>query len=92
MPPETKTLPVGANTSPSSLASAIATLITKGVALKLRCIGAGSVTNAGRACAVARGFLTEKHLGLLERPALIDEPVNGKPMTLMVITLDTYTH
>lgn len=69
-------LRVGAASPAQSLASAISHALYDNQKVVLRAIGAGSVNQAMKGCAIARGYVAQRGLDLVVRPGFTE--VEGK--------------
>jgi len=74
-------LRVGAKTPPHDLAAAIAHACYNNKPPKLRAIGAGSINQAMKACAVARQYVAPRAIDLTVRPGFdtVKMPSKTKP-------------
>lgn len=61
-------LRVGAGSNPQSVASAIAHAVYEQQTVKLRAVGAGSVNQAVKAIAIARGYVAPRGYDLICKP------------------------
>jgi len=76
------------NTSnPQSVASALSHAIYDHRKVTLRAIGAGSVNQAVKACAIARGFVAPRGFDIAVIPGFTTVPVEGEIKELSAITL-----
>ena len=83
-------LKVSSNSSPASVAGAIAGMVKDGVPVNLQCVGAGAVNQAIKAIAIARGFLIPMGLDISCAPVFSDILINGESRT--AIRLSIYVH
>jgi stage V sporulation protein S len=77
------------NTSdPQSVASALSHALYDGRRVTLRAIGAGSVNQAVKACAIARGFVAPRGIDLSVRPGFttVDMP-DGTSLSAITLTI-----
>lgn len=65
---EDEYLRVGGGSNPQSVASAIAHALYENKEVKLRAIGASSVNQMVKACAIARGYVAPRGMDLTCRP------------------------
>jgi len=72
-------LRVGDKTNPRALAGAIATVVREKGRVVLQTIGAGSLNQAYKAIAIARGFMAPSGVDLIARPSFKDIPDSSKP-------------
>lgn len=74
-------LKVSSNSSPNSVAGAIAGLITDRKMLEIQAIGAGAVNQAIKAIAIARGFVAPSGIDLVCIPAFTQVEVENENRT-----------
>ena len=67
-PPEAQPLRVSAGSNPQSVASAIAHALYEHRAVTVRAVGAGSVNQAVKGIAIARGYIAPRGLDLACKP------------------------
>ena len=67
-PPDGEPLRVSAGTNPQSVASAIAHAIYENKVVTVRAVGAGSVNQAVKGIAIARGYVAPRGLDLACKP------------------------
>ena len=63
-------LRVSANSSPSSVAGAIASVMRTSGEVEVQAVGAGAVNQAVKSIAIARGYLAPVGIDLVSSPAL----------------------
>lgn len=86
MPENSIILKVAGGSDPKEVGSSVAHHIAEGKDVQLRAIGAGSVNQAVKACAIARGWAAPRGYDLLFRPGFAD--VEGRQGgTISAITL-----
>ncbi|MDP2872709.1 MAG: stage V sporulation protein S [Bacillota bacterium] len=74
-------LRVSAQSSPKSLAGALAAVLReKGVA-EMQAVGAGAVNQAVKAIAIARGFVAPNGIDLVSVPAFAEIEIEGEART-----------
>lgn len=76
---------VGSATPVAQLASAIANRIYEGRTVVLQMIGAGAVSQAVKAIAVAQDFTGQAGIAISAKPALEDIPDGGSVLTRVLI-------
>lgn len=77
MADETQTeimMKVGAGSDVRKIGSAVAHSVTEGKKVSLRCVGAGAISQAVKALAVASGWTAPRGIDLLFRPGFTDIP------------------
>lgn len=74
---DVRTLKVGNQTDPKSLAGAIASCTREGLRIELTAIGAGSVNQAVKSIAIARQYVEEEAIDLCCRPEFVEVEVEG---------------
>jgi stage V sporulation protein S len=88
-PEPVKTLFVSASSPVGKLGSAIAHSVYDGTHVELRAIGAGSISQAVKAVAVARGYVAPHAVDLLVRIGFKDVDLPDKTVTAMVFDIIT---
>lgn len=83
-------LKVSSKSSPASVAGAIAGMVKDGVPVNMQCVGAGTVNQAIKAMAIARGFLIPTGFDISCAPVFSDILINGESRT--AIRLSVYVH
>lgn len=76
-------LRVSANSSPNSVAGAIASVIRSNGQAEIQSVGAGAVNQAVKSIAVARGYLAAVGLDLVCFPEFSSVDINGETRTAM---------
>lgn len=88
---EEAVLRVKSSSNPQSVASALAHAIYEKRHVTLRAIGAGSVNQAIKACAIARGYVAGRGLDLLIKPGFttvtLSNKETGEPEDVSAIVL-----
>ena len=84
----TSRLKVASHTSPGSLAGAIAGIIREEGKAEIQSIGAGSLNQAIKAVAIARGYLAPSGLDLIIIPAFVDIEIDGEERTAIKIIIE----
>lgn len=74
-------LKVAANSSPNSVAGALAGVIREEGTAELQAIGAGAINQGIKAVAIARGFVAPSGVDLYCIPAFIDIEIDGEERT-----------
>jgi stage V sporulation protein S len=89
MEPPGKTLFVSASSPVGKLGSAIAHSVYDKTRVELRAIGAGAISQAVKAIAVARGYVAPQGVDLLIRVGFTDVTLPDKVVTAMVFEIVT---
>ena len=76
-------LRVSANSSPNSVAGAIASVVRSNGQAEIQSVGAGAVNQAVKSIAVARGYLAAEGLDLVCFPEFSSVDINGEMRTAM---------
>jgi len=76
-------LKVSSNSSPNSVAGAIAGVVRDKTAVEVQTIGAGAANQAVKAIAIARGYLAPIGVDLICIPAFTNILINGEERTAM---------
>ena len=74
-------LKVAAKSNPNSVAGALAGVIREKGKAEMQAIGAGSVNQAIKAVAIARGFVAPSGIDLVCIPAFVDIEIDGEERT-----------
>ena len=77
------TLKVSSKSNPSKVAGAIANIYREQKCVELQTIGAGSLNQAIKAVAIARGFVAPSGDNLIVIPAFSDISIDGENKTAM---------
>ena len=77
------TLKVSSKSNPSKVAGAIANIYREQKCVELQTIGAGSLNQAIKAVAIARGFVAPSGDNLIVIPAFSDITIDGENKTAM---------
>lgn len=80
-------LKVSSKSNPSKVAGAIANIFRNHGEVELQTIGAGSLNQAVKAIAIARGFLIPSGMNLVAIPSFNDVYINGEEKTAIRIEL-----
>lgn len=80
-------LRVSSDSSPTSVAGAIAGFIKEEGEVDLQGIGAGAVNQATKAIAIARGYVASNGYDLICIPAFVDVEIDGKKRTAIRFTV-----
>ncbi len=81
-------LKVSSNSSPNSVAGALAVCIKDEGRAELQAIGAGALNQAVKAVAIARGFVAPSGVDLVCIPAFTDVEINGDERTAMKLIVE----
>lgn len=82
-------LKVSSKSNPSKVAGAIANIYREEGSVELQTIGAGSLNQAIKAIAIARGFLAPSGKNLVVIPAFNDIMINGEQKTAIKLMIET---
>lgn len=74
-------LKVSAKSNPNSVAGALAGVIREKGSAEMQAIGAGSINQAVKSIAIARGFVSPSGMDLICIPAFTDIVVDGEERT-----------
>lgn len=80
-------LRVSSDSSPTSVAGAIAGFIKEEGEVELQGIGAGAVNQATKAIAIARGYVASNGYDLVSIPAFVDVEIDGEERTAIRFTV-----
>ncbi len=83
-----ETLKVSAHSKTKALAGAIAGVIRNEGVVELQAIGAGSVNQAIKAIAIARGYVAPNGLNLIVIPSFVDITINDEDRTAIKFTVE----
>ncbi len=78
-------LKVAAKSNPNAVAGALAGVIRENGKAEMQAIGAGSLNQAIKALAIARGFMAPSGVDLVCTPAFVDVQINGEQRTAIKI-------
>ena len=81
-------LKVSSKSNPSKVAGAIANIYREEGSVELQTIGAGSLNQAIKAVAIARGFLAPSGKNLVVIPAFNDITINGEQKTAIKLIIE----
>lgn len=76
---------VGSKTDSAKLAGAIAGAIREGNDVEMQAVGAGSVNQAIKATAIARGFLSPSGIEIAMVPSFRDVQLHGEERTSIIL-------
>ena len=79
---------VSSNSSPNSVAGAIAGLIKEAGKAEMQMIGAGAINQAMKAIAIARGFVAPSGIDLICIPAFAEVQIDGETRTGMKLLVE----
>ena len=82
------TLKVSSKSNPAKVAGAIAGLIREEGKVEIQTIGAGSLNQAVKALAIARGFVAPSGINLIMIPAFQDIEIDGEERTAMKLIVE----
>ena len=82
-------LKVSSKSNPSKVAGAIANIFRENGTAELQTIGAGSLNQAIKAIAIARGFLAPSGKNIAVIPAFNDVIIGGEQKTAIKLMLET---
>ena len=82
-------LKVSSKSNPSKVAGAIANLYRENKIVEIQTIGAGSLNQAIKAIAIARGFVAPAGDNLIVIPAFSDITINGEAKTAIKLTIES---
>ena len=81
-------LKVSTKSNPSKVAGAIANIFRDSKTAKIQTIGAGSLNQAVKAIAIARGFVAPMGVNLVVIPAFSDIEINGEQKTAIKLIIE----
>ena len=81
-------LKVSSKSNPSKVAGAIANIFRENGSVELQTIGAGSLNQAVKAVAIARGFLAPAGINIDIIPAFNDVLINGEEKTAIRLLIN----
>ena len=81
-------LKVSSNSNPSKVAGAIANIYRENKSVEIQTIGAGSLNQAIKAVAIARGFVAPSGENLVIIPAFSDIIINGEQKTAIKLIIE----
>ncbi len=82
-------LKVSSKSNPSKVAGAIANIFRESGMVELQTVGAGSLNQAIKAIAIARGFVAPSGKNLVVIPAFSDIEIEGEPKTAIKLIVET---
>jgi stage V sporulation protein S len=74
-------LKVSANSSPKSVAGALAAVVRERGTAELQAVGAGAVNQSVKAIAICRGFVAPNGIDLITIPAFVEIVIDGEERT-----------
>lgn len=83
-----ETLKVSTKSNPSKVAGAIANIFREKGTVEIQTIGAGSLNQAIKAIAIARGFIAPSGENLVVIPTFNDIEINGEQKTAMKLLVE----
>jgi len=86
--PTTHILKVSAQSSPNSVAGALAGVLRERDNAELQAIGAGATNQAVKAIAIARSYLESSEFDLVCIPEFIDVEIDGKERTAIRLLVE----
>jgi len=78
-------LKIAAKSNPNSIAGALAGVIRENGKAEMQAIGAGSINQAIKAIAIARGYVAPSGIDLVCIPAFVEVQINGEEKTAIKI-------
>ena len=81
-------LRVSANSSPKSVAGAIAAVVREQGKVEVQAVGAGAVNQAIKAIAIARGFVAPNGIDLVAVPGFAEITIGGEERTAIKILVE----
>ncbi|MFA9558281.1 stage V sporulation protein S [Evansella sp. AB-rgal1] len=81
-------LKVSSKSNPNSVAGAIAGMIREQGKTEIQAIGAGSINQAVKAIAIARGFVAPSGINLICIPAFTDITINKEERTAIKLIIE----
>ena len=84
----TTVMKVSAGSNPSKVAGALAGTIREQRKAELQSIGAGSLNQAVKAIAIARGFVAPGGIDLICIPAFVDLEIDGEERTAIKLIVE----
>lgn len=81
-------LKVSSKSNPSKVAGAIANIYRENKCVEIQTIGAGSLNQAIKAVAIARGFIAPSGENLVVIPAFSDIIINGEQKTAIKLIIE----
>ncbi|WP_373898481.1 stage V sporulation protein S [Haloimpatiens sp. FM7315] len=82
-------LKVSAQSSPKSVAGALAAIVRDNKVAEIQAIGAGSVNQAVKAIAIARGFVAPNGIDLVTIPAFSQIDIDGEERTAIKLIVES---
>lgn len=82
-------LKVSSKSNPSKVAGAIANVYRENGMVEIQTIGAGSLNQAIKAIAIARGFVAPSGENLVVIPAFNDITINGEQKTAIKLIIES---
>lgn len=82
-------LKVSSKSNPSKVAGAIANLFRDNKTIEIQTVGAGSLNQAIKSIAIARGFVTPMGFDLVIIPSFSDIMINDEEKTAIKLKIET---
>lgn len=82
-------LKVSSKSNPSKVAGAIANIFRESGSVEVQTVGAGSLNQAIKAIAIARGFLAPMGINLVVVPAFSDIEISGEQKTAIKLIIES---
>lgn len=82
-------LKVSSKSNPSKVAGAIANIFRENGTVEMQTIGAGSLNQAIKGIAIARGFVAPMGINLVVIPAFNDTQINGEQKTAIKLIIES---
>ena len=83
-------LKVSSKSNPSKVAGAIANIFREHGCVEVQTVGAGSLNQAVKAVAIARGFVAPMGNNLIVIPAFNDIEINGEKKTAIKLIIESH--
>lgn len=84
-----ETLKVSSKSVPSKVAGAIANIFREKKVLEIQTVGAGSLNQAIKAIAIAKGFVCPMGYDLVISPSFSDIEINGETKTSIKLKIES---
>ena len=82
-------LKVSAKSNPNAVAGALAGVIREQGSAEIQAVGAGALTQATKAVAIARGFVAPQGVDLICIPAFTDILIDGETKTAIKLIVES---
>lgn len=81
-------LKVSANSSPKSVAGALAAVVRQSGTVELQAVGAGAVNQAVKAIAITRGYVAPNGIDLVSIPSFVEIRIDGEERTAIKFVIE----